>query len=362
VVGGGKGVLLEYDRRCVQAALDYLALPHDKPQCIVVGTCGPHSPYIATPEWYRHYEGRVSLPPSWPEQRVVEHPILAEYVNAESTYRPGWQEEEVPVDGELFEAIITAYYGLVSFQDELVGRVREAWGDYLARTSREGLFCYTSDHGDMVGEHGLLAKRYLLDGSAAIPMVWEGDGIAPGTEIKGAVSLMDIGSTLCDLAGAIAPPDQDGCSILPALHGGTDDTERAVFSDYIFKGMPKRMVRQGRWKLIHYHGRDDGDLLFDLEADPYEMNSLAAAEPGVTARLRQLLLKDWDPEELLKRQAQVELEDKRRMEQEQEQDLEDPDRWPVPPGTCKLPLEVGPQGKGCSTDETDRKRFGVGGG
>lgn len=159
-VGGGNSPTLEYDRYVVSRTAAWLSQAHEKPQCFVVGTYGPHHPYIAPPEQYRYYSSRAALP----ENLEAEVPSYC-------------REKPRDTSAELVRAVRAAYWGMIEFEDSRVGAIREAWDAYLVRAGRRGVFAYLSDRGDHAGEWGLYGKQTLLEPSLRIPMLFAGDGI-----------------------------------------------------------------------------------------------------------------------------------------------------------------------------------------
>lgn len=316
-VGYGNSNVLDYDREVVDIAISYLQEIHEKPQCIVVGTYGPHFPYVAPKKLYQEYREQVRLPESLTQGFDYEIPMLA--------------HRQRDFDSELFLDARAAYYAMISHTDNLVGEVRETWNRYLQRNnqkkqSRKGLFMYLSDHGDQVGDRRLFAKQTFFDSACKIPLVIAGDGIIAGQTVKEPISIMDVGASLCDLAGVDYHVEIDGKSFAPLLQNPSKTetpalvqsnwlldcpTNRPVFSELleIDKSdsnpetcaiVPGRMVRQGPWKLIYYHGFDDDILLFHLDNDPHELHNLAKKEPEKTAELLHLVLKGWNPQEITK--------------------------------------------------------------
>ncbi|MFO7870447.1 MAG: sulfatase-like hydrolase/transferase [Kiritimatiellia bacterium] len=296
--GAGDSPVLEYDRAVVEAALKYLAKDHDKPQCVVVGTYGPHFPYVAPREFFDLYRGKTKPPASWnPEGRDVNPIVDAKRQRSRTSPEIG---RESPMTTGFMLAARAAYLGMISEQDRILGVVREAWDKYLDRSRRKGIFVYSSDHGDTCGEHGVFGKQTFYEGSARIPMIFEGDGVGKGNRLREPVSIMDIGPTLCDMTGAEPPPRQDGRSLCEDLRGGEGDAGRFVLSEWVqpFKDeiVPARMIRKGRWKLIHYEHKEVPDQLFDLETDPGELEDRSAGEADFLAGLKEELTRNWEPE------------------------------------------------------------------
>ena len=278
VVGGGQSPVLAYDEMVVQAALDYLSQPHDKPQFLLVGTYGPHFPYVAPPALFRKYLPRAQAPETLAGDAEFLNPVLRSL--QEPTRTP-----------DLARACQAAYMGMVETLDGQVGRVRAAFAAFTARRGVPGLFGYLSDHGDTVGEHGIFGKKTFFERSARIPLLFSGDGVTAGRRWTDPVSILDLGPTLCAWAGAGAPERADGISLAGVLRGEAGTGGRAVVSEGMDKAPDGRwvhsaMVRQGRYKFITYHGYERQDMLFEPERDPQERHNLAAARPQICADLR----------------------------------------------------------------------------
>ena len=160
---------------------------------------------------------------------------------------------------------------------------------------------FTADHGDMAGEHGLPFKgAYMYEGVTRVPLVVmpprkrllgaKNMNPAGATEFTplvfdGLVSHIDLAPTMLELAGLTvaagdstgrAAPELPGRSLLPILEGRSRDGDEAVFAEWHQMGKmvtPIRMVRAGRWKYnLYLH---NGEELYDLDADPHELNNLA---------------------------------------------------------------------------------------
>jgi choline-sulfatase len=296
LAGAGDSPVLEYDRAVIAAALNHLQQDHDRPQCIVVGTYGPHFPYVAPPEYFELYHNRIAAPASWNPEGSDPNPVVD--AKRQRTRRPRRSRDETPVTTAFMLAARAAYLGMITEQDRLVGLVHDAWSEYLDRTGREGVFAYSSDHGDTCGEHGLFGKQTFYEGATRIPLVFEGCGIRRGARLRSQVSILDIGPTFCDLAGAPMPPAQDGMSLVAGLRTGEEDAERPVLSEWVqpFEGrtVAGRMVRQGPWKLMHYDDERVPDQLFHVETDPEELRNCAGSNPDVRDRLMAVLANDWN--------------------------------------------------------------------
>lgn len=274
-VGGGNSPTLEYDRYVVAEAVKYLSQHHEKPLCLVVGTYGPHHPYVADRELFEYYFNLVEIPKNLDGD-------VARYA------------AEKPQDHTemLVRGVRAAYYGMVEFEDACVGTVRSAWQKYLNQNGRQGVFSYLSDHGDHIGERGMYGKQTLYEPSVRVPMIFTGDGIPAGVRIGTPVSLLDIAPTVLDLAGAAPLPGAEGRSLIKALADGSDPEDAPVLAEWItgpysFGKHYGRMIRRGRRKLVHFPDFPEDDLLTDPGRDPWEMDNLLTQDSETAGALRQ---------------------------------------------------------------------------
>lgn len=286
-IGAGNSPTLEYDRYVVRQAQEYLSHSYENPQFLCVGTYGPHHPFVAPKELYEYYYDRVSIPEE--SFSYAEHPALDGKVLCDT-------------DPEVVRAVRAAYYGMVEFEDQQIGLVYDAFQSYLRRTGREGVFVYVSDHGEHAGYRGYYGKGTFYEPSVHTPMLFAGDGIEKGRQLAGAVSLMDLGPTLCEIAGAEPMPEVDGVSLFGQLGGGPDDRERMVISEVGGEKDPFRgtfsygqMVKYKNWKYWHYEGFDGQDVLYDVEKDPEESRNVIQEQTELVKRMRETLAKTCRP-------------------------------------------------------------------
>jgi choline-sulfatase len=202
---------------------------------------------------------------------------------------------------------------------------------------------YTSDHGDQIGESGLFGKTTFFEGSAAIPLVFEGTGVQKGQMLKQAASLLDVGPTLCEMIGAEALPRYDGKSLAPQLSGGREDEDRAMLSENLDGNAggsftPGRMIRKGRWKYISYAGYENEDLLFDIEEDPYELCNRIEEKPGEARELRAELLREWNVQNIREKAELMEKHMRLLSRWGAAVDVPEPERWVVTEKARQLPV------------------------
>jgi choline-sulfatase len=273
----------------------------------------PHDPFRTTREYWDRYEGALIPPPAAPPLPLEEmHPYNRWIQIHHEVDRHPPSEREV-------RAARRAYLAMVSYADDLVGKL-------LRELDRLGLddtlVVFTSDHGEMLGEHGMWFKRTFFDAAAKVPLIvrWP-ERLAAGSRSE-VVSLIDLTAALLDIADVPGKEQwigaMDGDSLLPLLlpppgdavagpgwdrganpspnprvnlspnpgvtpsvnPGSIPSRGRPAWKDsaiceYFAEGTvePLLLLRKGRWKYVHVH--EQSPLLFDLKTDPHERDDLA---------------------------------------------------------------------------------------
>lgn len=307
-VGAEPGVrdwtmFLAYDTEVQHRALEYLRQRRlDKPQspfCLVVSYHHPHDPFHVTQrDWDVYADTDIPIP-HYPVELDQTYSTMDRWANAAHE-----TDRYNVTDPDNLRRLRRAYYASLTFVDRLIGELTEelAASGELDRT----VIIFCSDHGDMLGERGMVQKRSFYEHSARVPLLVRlPNGSAAGTRNDTPVSLIDVLPTILDLVGVAedgrAPID--GTSMVPLLAGARQ--ERVVFSEYHLEKVfaPCFMVRRDRFKYvyIHGHGGQPADAqLFDLDADPQEWTNLidSGRHQDVRAELHGLLLERFDPERL----------------------------------------------------------------
>ena len=179
------------------------------------------------------------------------------------------------------------FWGLFHYLiDAQIGQILDA----LERRGQldDTYIVFSSDHGEMLGDHGLYTKSAAYEASLRVPLIVAGPGIAGGRSSDALCELIDLNATICDLAGL--PPQEgiDARSLKPVLDGAADThREDAVAALDNF-----RCLRTATHKYIHNH--NDRHELYDLEADPDELYNIADEQPelavDLSRRLRRRLI------------------------------------------------------------------------
>ncbi|MFW6309094.1 MAG: sulfatase-like hydrolase/transferase, partial [bacterium] len=332
LIGGGNSPVLEYDRKVTEAALNYLDQDHEKPQFLVVGTYGPHFPYVAPLDLYEYYQEKVELPHTMKNDINYNQPIIAsKEQKVRNSVLSGKKEK---VNKEIILKARAAYYGMITQLDKQIGQVKQKWDEYLNNNQKKGIFIYTSDHGDTAGENNIFGKQTFYEGSARIPLIFEGDGIKADNRIESPVSIMDIGLTLCELTDAVNPPQPDGKSLLKEISQSKIDEERVAICEFIEryedKIVPGRMLRKDKWKLISYANYNECDLLFNLDDDPHELNNVIEKYPEKVKELRDLIYEDWDIENVIENYRYKKKNQEILNKWGETADYQEKERWRIP--------------------------------
>ncbi|MBU3650708.1 MAG: arylsulfatase [Limnohabitans sp.] len=235
----------------------------------------PHPPLVPLASYESLYQDEpIDLPvmADWSRQATADLPMALQVV------RDYWPAPWSPAK---LRSIRRAYYALCTHIDHqirvLVGTLREEG------LLNDTVILLTGDHGDMLGDHGLWAKRLFYEGSARVPMILVGRphdrSVAVGAVDDRLVGLQDVMPTLLTLAGLPIPSSVEGISMIGAhrrelLFGECGEGRNAT-----------RMIHDGRYKLIWYPGGQVVQL-FDLLEDPKECHDLAAAPAHAAVRER----------------------------------------------------------------------------
>jgi arylsulfatase A-like enzyme len=244
-----------------------------KPLFLYMASHEPHDPQYAPQEYYDQYRAAdLPLP-------VNFLPFLP-FDNGEMTVRDEktlpWPRTRENVTGKL-----ARYYASITYWDAQVGRVIDALK--AAGQFDHTIFVVAGDNGLSLGEHGLLGKQNVYEsGGMHVPLIFAGLGIKKG-ETGAFAYLYEVYPTLCELAGIPIPAGLDAKSLAPVIKGKKPSIRPAIFTAY--KNC-QRAIRDERWKLIRYPLIDKTQL-FDLQADPHEMNDLAG-KPESAAKIAEL--------------------------------------------------------------------------
>ena len=302
---------------CTDRAIEFLSEKRRQgPWLMSINVFDPHAPFDPPQEYRDRYDSSKMPSPLFRQSDLTSQAVI-----------PGdFQNPSRPPHEFNAQDVIASYYAMIELIDENVGRLLTALEETGQRENT--IIIFTSDHGEMLGDHGLLLKGCrFYEGLVRVPLIisWPGhfplqdelvsenepeedgssgeeetaveesedgapgeDSPAPAGFVSGAlVELIDIAPTLLELAGLSVPPRMQGRSLLPILRGEKQpdhhrDFVRCEFYRALNPDIPGReryegsyatMYRDNRHKIVVYHGHDHGEL-YDLENDPGEFENL----------------------------------------------------------------------------------------
>ncbi|GMV83491.1 MAG: arylsulfatase A family protein [Planctomycetota bacterium] len=250
-------------------ALEFIerAARESGPWCCFASLTEPHDPFVCGAEAFARYDvDALELPPN---------------VHDDLAGRPGIYRKAARVwsdltDRERKEAM-ACYYASITEIDAQYGRILKRLKELGQEENT--LVVLTSDHGELLGAHGLYCKNFTgAEEVYAIPMLVAGPGVARGATSSARVGLHECAPTLVELCGAVAlPAVPDGRSFARVLREpqAAEQSFEQGYAEY-FGGrmiLTQRIVWDGNWKYV-FNGFDF-DELYDLAADPYELRNLA---------------------------------------------------------------------------------------
>ena len=182
------------------------------------------------------------------------------------------------------------YYQLVESSDKLIGQVLAA----LEQTglSSNTIVIFTSDHGEMMGSHGLITKEKLYEESVAVPLIIAPPNASASVDRQHLVSGLDLMPTFLDYAGIAAPASLEGRSLRPLVAGKTVPWREFIVSETMEP--EARMIRTARYKYICFGAGENREQFFDEEKDSGELHNLINNAEFVSEVVRhRALLKEW---------------------------------------------------------------------
>lgn len=260
---------LDYDEevmyKSTQFLYDQVRKSDDRPFCLTVSLTHPHDPYTIEKKYWERYEGvDIDLPKvKIPKEELDPH--SQRLLRVCDLWDENFTDEQI-------KRAKRAYYGSCSYVDDCIGKLLQTLED--CDLAEDTIIVFSGDHGDMLGERGLWYKMSYFEGSVRVPMLVSYPKWFAPHRVSQNVSTLDILPTMCDLVGTKPEPGfpMDGISMLPHLLG--QEGHDTVFAEYTGEGTisPLMMIRRGPWKYIICPA--DGEQLFNLKDDPYELRDL----------------------------------------------------------------------------------------
>ncbi|MEM7131909.1 MAG: sulfatase-like hydrolase/transferase [Chloroflexota bacterium] len=266
---------------CVPAPYDQLYQPEEM---------SPPIPPLANPEsrppWYWEAHNGQGSP-------NVDRPATASstgLVDRVTGTKPLNYSRYSVADYQQMKAI---YYGMITLMDYNIGRI-------LNTLDEEGLadntiVVFVSDHGEYLGDYGLIGKGMHFDSAIRVPLIFAGPKIVQERRVNDIASTLDIAPTLLDMVGAREPEGVQGISMREVLSGSKSNVRQAALTenDDDFVPMKARTLTTLQWKLSYYAGHEFGEL-YNRQADPQELTNLwsEAEYTFVKRELNELLMEE----------------------------------------------------------------------
>lgn len=248
-----------------------------QPFFLIASFLKPHDPFMPAERFARMFRASdMRLPDSWGKANLAELP--AEVRN--SILRDGPTPELS--DPARARERIAYYLANLAQMDDCAGTVLRALRELGLED--DTIVVYTSDHGEMLGEHGLWNKFQFYESSAGVPLLIRVPGLGAGV-CRTPISQVGLLATLAELCGVPAGAS-DSASFAAQVRDPAAPRSELVFSEYNLRTRnAKYMVRDGDYKYTFWtHDRAE---LYDLRSDPGELTNLAA-RPGHEALAEQM--------------------------------------------------------------------------
>ena len=278
---------------CAEKTIEFIREEREGPWLASVNIYDPHPPFNPPKEYREQFNPSEIPEPLFKEsdleqqhrlrqvdfQSKVHTPHNLDIRNPIIPQSPGGSSQKTVGTSDA-KTLIAAYYAMIKLIDDQLGRILDALNDTGQRENT--VIIFTSDHGEMLGDHGLIQKGCrFYDGLVRVPLIfsWQGQ-FETGLKSNALVELVDKAPTLLELAGLPVPEGMHGQSLIPILRGqGNTNHHRHYVRCEYYDALDRpdhtfaTMYRDKRYKLVVYHGHQEGEL-YDLVDDPGEFNNL----------------------------------------------------------------------------------------
>ena len=255
---------------CAERTIEFMTQEREGPWLFSFNCFDPHAPFDAPQELVDRFDlDQLPGPLFQPSDLKAQNRLSAINFQSEPT-------DPADFNGKLYQA---KYWAMIELIDENVGRIMAALEESGQRDNT--IIIFTSDHGDMTGDHGLRLKGCrFYEALVRVPLIISyPEKFESGLQTDALVELTDLVPTLLDAANLPIPDRVQGHSLWPILSGQTNpDYHRDFVRSEFYQALPDKtsyatMIRDRRYKLVNYHGHNLGEL-FDLDTDPGEFNNL----------------------------------------------------------------------------------------
>lgn len=270
---------LSFSNWCVDESIEFITRRDPTtPFFLNLSFHAPHPP-LCPPQFYYDRYMQMDLP----------EPVVGDWVDVEHTPATGpggaaVAASRVRMDPAALKRCRAAYYGLINHVDDQVGRLF----DVLHRLGlfNDCFFLFTSDHGEMLGDHHMFRKTFAYEASARVPFLVKAPKwmeLKGGQRLEQVVGLQDVTPTLLEAAGVPIPRGVDGRSVLPLLRGESAWREflHGEHAPCYEKKDGMQYLTDGKEKFIWYTQSGE-EQFFDLRNDPNECKNLIRTQTHAT--------------------------------------------------------------------------------
>eukprot|EP00928_Gymnodinium_smaydae_P100094 TRINITY_DN973_c0_g6_i1.p1 TRINITY_DN973_c0_g6~~TRINITY_DN973_c0_g6_i1.p1 ORF type:complete len:713 (-),score=157.82 TRINITY_DN973_c0_g6_i1:38-2176(-) len=263
----------------------------------------PHYEYWTNRTWLAQVNVKKLKAPKWKEGFPSSYHPYDAYMSIQKGLAGSFTPAQI-------RTLQRVYLGMCAETDAMLSRI---WGALVRKGYglSDTYVVFVSDHGDMRFEHRQAFKQSMYESSVRVPLMLAGPGVIPGKRVEHLTSLLDLFPTLLDMAevsNVRSYKDLDGMSLLSVAKGSAcsaptasslsprADTRNMVYSQYNWDwaNTGAYMIRSGRWKCIFYghtlkRYKNYAPQLFDVVADPDELQDVAASKPLLVKSLEKRL-------------------------------------------------------------------------
>jgi arylsulfatase A-like enzyme len=211
------------------------------------------------------------------QDKDIPMPLMGDWAENEDTHNDGivYNTSRGIVDKKQLKKARAAYYGCISHIDHQLGRFMQALSNHGVDANT--IILFTSDHGDLLGDHNLFRKALPYKGSAGSPFLMYDPGnslgIKPGTRIDEVVELRDVMPSLLACAGIDIPATVEGKSVLPLLRNENTTWREYIHGEHTWGENSNQYIVTEKDKYIWF-SRTNREQYFDLANDPDELRNL----------------------------------------------------------------------------------------
>ncbi|MGI9524879.1 MAG: sulfatase family protein [Hyphomicrobiaceae bacterium] len=281
---------------CTEMAIRFIDEGRDGPWLLSVNPYDPHPPFDPPADYLQRYDPNTIPPPLFRPSDLERQRMFARVrsqtveavdptgsATVDGDYKSQSERGYRPPKNFDGRAAKAAYFAMIELIDAQLGRIIQHLD--AMRELDNTLIVFMSDHGELLGDHGLMYKGCrFFEGLVHVPLILSGPRIQKGLRSRALVELVDVAPTLLAMANEPIPDRMQGCALTNILEGRASDPhdhKSTVFCDFNdsvgYSPVPDdtqaTMTFDGRYKLVLYHTHDIGEL-FDLETDPGEFNNL----------------------------------------------------------------------------------------